>query len=124
MAVAATAPTAAIRAPPRGSHQTWITALLWNTALRRPGYRTSVLLDSGAGGGNFCSVKFIRVVERTEYGGKCIVSERGRGRLRAANPTNSGIAPMSIVGTATLPMVFPPVAVSYTHLTLPTIYSV
>ena len=57
----------------------------------------------------YASVHFIRAVERTEYGGKRIVSKRGHGRLRAANPTDGGVAPMNIIGTAMLPLVFPPV---------------
>ena len=63
--------------PSRGSHQTWVTAFPWNKKLRRQGYRTSVLLDSGAGDGNFCSVNFFRAVECTEYGSNRIVSKRG-----------------------------------------------
>ena len=102
------APTAAV-APTRGSHQTWVTAFPWNAGKRRRGLCTTVLLDTGAGGGSYASVHFIREVERTEYGGKRIVSKRRRGRLRAANPTDSGVAPMNIIGTAILPLVFPPV---------------
>lgn len=109
MAVTAVAPMAAMSGPSRGSHQTWVTACLWNKIRHRLGYRTTVLLDSGAGGGNFCSDKFIRAVERTEYNGKRIVSTRGRRLLRAPNPSDSGVAPMSVVGTAVLPLVFPPV---------------
>ena len=108
MAVSDGAPAFAV-APTKGSHQTWVTAFLWNANRRRRGYRTTVLLDTGAGGGSYASVKFIHAVERTEYGGRRIVSKRGRGRLRAANPTDSGVAPMNIIGTAILPLVFPPV---------------
>ena len=84
-------------------------AFLWNAGKRRRGFCTTVLLDTGARGGSYASVCFIRAAERTEYGDKRIVSERGRGRLRAANPTDSGVIPMNIIGTAILPLVFPPV---------------
>lgn len=76
---------------------------------RQRGLSMSVLLDSGAGGGNYASAAFIRGVERTEYGGRNIVSKRGRGRLRAANPHNSDVPPMRILGTCILFIIFPPV---------------
>ena len=93
---------------PGGDHQTWATVYLWNSRTRRPGFRTTALLDTGASGGSYCSERFIRAVERTEYGGRSIVSRRGRGLLRAANPTGSDVPPMSIIGTALLQLIFPP----------------
>lgn len=85
-----------------------MTAYLWNPATRKRGYIVTVLLDTSAGGGNYTSTKLIRSVERMVYRGKTIVSAKGRRSLRAANPADSGVAPMAIVGTATLPLVFPP----------------
>lgn len=82
---------------------------MWNSRTRAKGYRTSVLLDTGAGGGNYASLKFIRAVECTEYRGRNTISKRGRGFLRAANPTGSEVAPMKIIGTSLLPLVLPPV---------------
>ncbi|CAB1096262.1 unnamed protein product [Ectocarpus sp. CCAP 1310/34] len=72
-------------------------------------YAAEALSACGAGGGNFCSDNFIRAVERTENNGKRIVSTRGRWLLRAPNPSDSGVAPMSVVDTAVLPLAFPPV---------------
>jgi len=50
--------------PSRGSHQTWVTAFPWNKKLRRQGYRTSVLLDSGAGDAS--SLKGDRAATRSQ----------------------------------------------------------
>jgi len=91
------------------SHQTWVTACIWNFKTRRPGFRTTTLVDSGASGGSYASAAFVGALERTEFGGQRIISRRGRGLLRAANPANSDVAPMRIVGTVLLPLVFPPV---------------
>lgn len=54
-----------------------------------------VLIDSGAGGGNYASCSFM------------FSTTRGGGRLRAANPSDSGVAPMTIRGTCVLFLVFP-----------------
>ena len=105
--VSAAAPTPAA-SPAQGSHQTWVTAYLW-TPQRKRGFRTTVLLDTGASGGSYASVAFIQAVERTAYRGRSIVRRRGRGFLRAANPTGSGVPPMTITGTAYLRFIFPPV---------------
>ena len=95
--------------PLRGTHQAWVRANLWNKRARQRSQVINVLLDSGAGGGNYASTAFIRGVERTEYAGRNMISKRGRGRLRAANPENSGVPPMDILGTRIIFLVFPPV---------------
>ena len=92
-----------------GTHQSWVKACLWNPIKRQRGYTVIVLLDTGAGGGNYASLKFIQAAQRHAFNGKRIISKRGRGRLHAANPAKDNVPPMTIVGTAILPLIFPPV---------------
>lgn len=68
-----------------------------------------MLVDSGAGGGNYASAKLIHEIEQAEYNGRNMISKRGKGRLRAATPTDSKEPPMTILGTCILFLVFPPV---------------
>ena len=82
---------------------------LWNKRTRQRGRVLTVLLDSGAGGGNYASAKLIHEIERADYGGRNMISKKGKGRLRAANPENSKEPPMSILGTCFIFAVFPPV---------------
>eukprot|EP00752_Nemacystus_decipiens_P015644 g13961.t1 len=92
-----------------GSHQSYVKAFLWNRRKRKCGFSATVSVDTGAGGGNYASVKFIHAVQRHVFSGKNIVSKRGRGFLHAANPAKDAVPPMSITGTALLPLIFPPV---------------
>lgn len=103
------APTLAAVDPSQETQQSWVDAYLWNIKKRKRVNHTVVLLDSGADGGNYASADFVHSVERTVFGGRNITSKKGRGFLRAANPTDSDVAPMSVVGTAMLALVFPPV---------------
>ena len=105
---AVVAPTAALSGS-NGTHQSWVKACLWNPIKRQRGYTVIVLLDTGAGGGNYASLKFIQAAQRHAFNGKRIISKRGRGRLHAANPAKDNVPPMTIVGTAILPLIFPPV---------------
>ncbi|CAB1112528.1 unnamed protein product [Ectocarpus sp. CCAP 1310/34] len=105
----ASAPTTALSGSSKGSHQSYVKAYVWNRRKRRSGFLATVLVDTGAGGGNYASVKFIHAVQRHVFGGKNIVSKRGRGFLHAANPAKNAVPPMSITGTALLPLIFPPV---------------
>ena len=89
--------------------QAWVRAHLWNPHTRQRGLFVNVLLDSGAGGGNYASASFVRGIERSEYKGKNMISRRGKGRLLAANPINSKVPPMDILGTCLLALVFPPI---------------
>lgn len=82
---------------------------LWRPYTRQHSPDITTLLDTGAGGGNYASVAFIESVERTQHGGKSMISTRGKGVLRAANPTNSKVPPMETVGTCILPLTFAPV---------------
>lgn len=67
-----------------------------------------VLIDTGAGGGNYASESFVRSIERNARGGERIISSKGKGSLRAANPIQSGVPPMNIVGSCDIPLVFMP----------------
>ena len=91
-----------------GSKQVWVRAFVWHhtkTSCRIP---VEVLVDTGAGGGNYSSAAFVRSVERSGRGGQSVMSSRGQGWLRAANPTNSAVPPMRISGSCELPLVFSP----------------
>ena len=61
------------------------------------------------GGGNYASLKFIQAAQRHAFNGRRIISKRGRGRLHVANPAKDNVPPMTIVGTAILPLIFAPV---------------
>lgn len=104
-----TTPTAALSGSFKGSYQSWVKACLWNPIKRKRGYTVTVLLDTGAGGGNYASVKLIHAVQRHVFGVKRIISKRGQGFLHVANPAKDAVPPMSIVRTAVLPLIFPPV---------------
>ena len=52
-----------------------------------------VLINTGTEGGNYASESFVRSVERNARGGGSIVSSKGKGLLRAANPIQSGVPP-------------------------------
>lgn len=53
------------------------------------------------------SLSFARLSETQEGGEKTIRSE-GKGLVRAANLTQSGVSPMNIVGSCDIPLVFMP----------------
>ena len=59
-------------------------------------------------GGNHASEYFVHSVERHGRVGERIISSKGKGLLRAANPIHSGVAPMNIVGSCDIPLVFTP----------------
>lgn len=100
-------PTSTMFPSSRASKQAWVQAHLWDKRTRQRSQTVNVLVDSGAGGGNDGSSAFIQGVERRPYGGNNIMSKQGRGRLRAANPSDSDVPPMTILGTACFFLVFP-----------------
>ena len=67
-----------------------------------------ILVDTGASGGNYASSTFVTLVEETSHGGKSIKNSTGQGYLRAANPSSAKVPPMSITGSCTIPLIFPP----------------
>ena len=93
----------------RSHPQAWVQAHLWNPQPPQRGLFVSILLGSGAGGGNYASASFVRGIERSEYKGKNMISRRRKGRLLAANPIDSNVPPMDILGTCLLALVFPPI---------------
>lgn len=66
------------------------------------------LVNTGAGGGSFASKSFIQAVQTHAFQGDSIMSKHGKGSLSAANPSDSKVPPMNIVGSAHLPLIFPP----------------
>ena len=55
------------------------------------------------------SRQFIELIEERIGWGKSLINPTGTGPLSAANPQNSGVAPMQVVGSCLLPQVFAPV---------------
>ena len=85
-----------------------VNTTVWNphpVSCRTP---VRVLIDTGAGGGNYASEAFIKTVESASMGGRSIVTSTGNGSLRAANPRISKALPMEIVGSYTLLLVIAP----------------
>ena len=69
-----------------------------------------ILIDRGAGGGNYISLAFWSSVQ--SWGGSAgrrKLSRRGRGSLQAANPAGSNLPGLEIVGSTMLLVVLPPV---------------
>ena len=56
----------------------------------------------------YSALVFVRSIERNARGGERIISSKGKGSLRAANPIQSGVPPMNIVGSCDIPLVFMP----------------
>ena len=67
-----------------------------------------VLIDTGAGGGNYASKAFVCSIEQNAKGAGSIMNTRREGLVRAANPTNSAVPPMIVLGSTDIPLVFPP----------------
>ena len=108
MAVIDTRDSNRMAAVGRGAKQVWVNAFVWHqtkTSCRIP---VEVLVDTGAGGGNYASEAFVRSVEHSGRGGQSMVSSSGQGWLRAANPASSATPPMKIAGSCELPLVFRP----------------
>lgn len=88
--------------------QICVKAVVWyptNLSLRMT---VVVLIDMGAGGGNYESTPFMRSIEQNTRGGGCIMSTRRYCLLHAANPTNSAVTPKGIMGSTDILVVFPP----------------
>lgn len=69
------------------SRQVRVKARIWHPTGTSCLLPVDVLVDTRAGGGNYASESFVRSVERNVSGGRSITSSRGKGLLRAANPT-------------------------------------
>ena len=88
--------------------QVWVQAVLWHPTRVTLHLSISVLVDTGCGGGSYCSEAFIAAVQKHCFHGDSVVSATGRGTLRAANPKDSQVPPMQVIGSARLPILFPP----------------
>ena len=86
----------------------WVRATVWSPFRVSSRVPVTVLVDSGAGGGNYASETFIGTVQSTLPGKeqKSIIAPVGRVYLRAANPQTSNTPPMKVIGTCILPLVF------------------
>ena len=89
--------------------QVWIRGKLWHATRLSCRVPVEVLVDTGAGGGNYTSLAFMETVQTNLWGGKAIISSAGKGFLRAANPKDSAIPPMEVIGSGVIPVVFPPI---------------
>ena len=86
--------------------QVWIRGRLWHATRLSCRVRVEVLVDRGAGAGSYTSLTFTKTVQTNLSGGRSIISSAGKGLLRAANPRNSGVSPMEVIGSCLIPMVF------------------
>ena len=68
-----------------------------------------VVIDTGAGGGNYASASFVKTVEATTRGRHSTVTSARNSHLRAVNPKASDELPIEIVNSCVLPLVFAPV---------------
>ena len=66
-----------------------------------------ILFDTGAGGGNYMSVALWSTLKKWEVVRRQLNS-KGKGALQAANPSNSKIPPMRVLGSSVVPIVFAP----------------
>ena len=89
--------------------QVWIQGRLRHATRRSCRVPVEVLVDTGAGGGNYTSLAFTKTVQTNLWGGRSIISSAGKGLLRAANPRNSRVCPMEVIGSCVISMVFSPV---------------
>ena len=89
--------------------QVWIRGRLWHATRLSCRVPVKVLVDTGAGGRNYTSLTFTKTVQTNLWGGRPIISSAGKVLLRAANPRNSGVSPMEVIGSCLIPMVFSPV---------------
>ena len=86
----------------------WVYAFVWHQARTSCRISVEVLVDTGAGGGNYASAAFVHTGEHSGRGGRSMIGPRGQGWLRAANLRISTTPPMKIAGSCKLPLVFTP----------------
>ena len=89
--------------------QVWIRGKLSRATHLSCRITVKVVVDTGAGGGNYALLAITKTVETNLLGGQSIISPSGKGFLRAAKPRNSGVSPMEVIGFCVIPMVFFPV---------------
>ena len=89
--------------------QVWIQGRLWHATRLSCRVPVEVLVDTGAGGGDYTSLAFTKTIQTNLWGGRSIISSAGKGLLRAANPRNSRVCLMEVIGSCVISMVFSPV---------------
>ena len=89
--------------------QVWIVAKVWHPTRLSHRVPVEVLVDTGAGGGNYTSLSFTKTVEGHLHEGRSIINSSGKGFLRAANPRDSDVSPMEVIGSCLIPLIFTPV---------------
>ncbi|CAN0570094.1 unnamed protein product, partial [Laminaria digitata] len=93
----------------RSGQQLWVQGRLWDPRRVAGRIPVGILIDTGAGGGNYISLAFWSSVR--SWGGSAgrrKLNRRGRGSLQAANPAGSKVPGMEIMGSTVLPIVLPP----------------
>ena len=83
--------------------QLWIRGEIGRVGRKRKTWPIDILLDTGAGGGNYMSLELwfrVRTLAR------CRLNRSSAGALEAANPSDSGVPPMRIFGHVTIPIMF------------------
>ena len=86
----------------------WVKAVVWHATRTSCRIPVEVLVDTGAGGGNYASAAFASSIEHNGRKGQFALSSKGKGWLRAANPPDSAVPPMKVVGSCEIPLVFAP----------------
>ena len=89
--------------------QVWVHATLWHATSSSRRLPIAVLVDTGAGGGNYVSRQFIESIEERKGCGKSLIHPTGKGLLSASNPKYSAVPPIEVVGSCLLPLGFAPV---------------
>ena len=87
--------------------QAWVKALVWHSFRVSSRIQTMILVDTGASAGNYASSAFMNLVEKTSHEGGSIKKPAGKGYLRAVNPHSVEVPPMPVIGSCTIPLVFP-----------------
>ena len=82
--------------------QVWVNVTLWHATSSSRRLPIAVLVDAGAGGGNYVSRQFIESLEERDGWGKSLINPTGRGLLIAANPKNCAVPPMEVVRHSTV----------------------
>ena len=92
----------------RNGRQLWVQGRLWNPRRVAGRIPVGILIDTGAGGGDYVSLAFWRSIQSWGgIAGRRKLSRRGRGSLQAANPAGSKVPGMEIIGSTMLPIALP-----------------
>lgn len=86
----------------------WVKGIVWHPKKLNLRLTVVILVDTGAGGGNYASHTFIRSIETNARNRETIMNKAGKDLLNAAIPRDKKVLPMNILGSADLPIVFPP----------------